>query len=380
MKGGNFLKYPQDDFYKDYSDKYKDLEADNTQQERAVRFYNSSKRLAKRQFILMLLFVFPITVFIGLVSKVIIMIPSLTFIGNALKTILASFLYPVSIISGIIVSYKAVHRSSIMGDDDYHPVTEKHTVFLIICAVMCYFTADFRDISWVILIPFIISIFLTIFSFKFYTPLEKKFFTSMMVISVISSMAVQIPNIMYTFSPVYNLSYETDYYFVSKEAIPPKNQNAKYYIDENIPYSMVFSTYGAINDYDSLQSDVLEFENPNDYHKFECDSEIRDILRDIAKDNLQKYNESFFENNVLMIIPIQYGNKTERVDISKITLKNHYITIFHDIYESTESENISSNEFCFVFIALSKNQNMEWDYEDIHNYGVCIEQNNILST
>ena len=81
-----------------------------------------------------------------------------------------------------------------------------------------------------------------------------------------------------------------------------------------------------------------------------------------------------------MIIPIQYGNKTERVDISKITLKNHYITIFHDIYESTESENISSNEFCFVFIALSKNQNMEWDYEDIHNYGVGIEQNNILST
>ena len=374
------MQYPQGDFYKDYSDEYKDLEPDNTQQGRAEHFYNSSKRLAKRQFILMLLLVFPITVFIGLLIKIIIMIPSLTFIANAVKGFLASFFYPVSIISGIIISYKAVQRSSVMGDDDDHPVTEKHTVFLIVCELMCYLTAEFRDMSWTILIPFIISILLTIFSFRFYTPLEKKLFTSMMIISVVSSMAVQIPNIMYTFSPVYNLNYETDYYFVSKEAITPKNQTAKYYIDENIPYDMVFSSYGAINDHESLQSDVIEVENPYDYHSFECDSEIRDILRDIVKDNLQKYDESFFENNFLMIIPIQYGNNTERVDISKITLKNRSITIFHDIYESTESDAVAPNEFCFAFIGLSKNQNMEWENENINNYSIGMEQNNIESS
>lgn len=371
------MKYPQDDFYTDYENEYKDLEPDKTQQEKAVHIYGTSKRLVKRQFILMLLLIFPITVCIGLAIKTIILIPSLTFIVNAIKGLLASFFYPVSIISGIIISYKAVQRSSVMGDDDNHPVTEKHTFFLIACALMCYFTARFSDINWTILIPFILSILLTIFSFKFYTALEKKFFTAIMIVSVVSSMAVQIPNIMYTFSPVYNLIYKTDYYFVSKESIIQKNQNAKYYIDENIPYDMVLSSYGIINDYESFQDDILEYDNDFKFHKFECDREIMEILRNITKDNLQRYSEDFFKDNILIIIPIQYGNNADRIDISKISLKSNSMTIDYDIYESNESENISLNEFCFVFIALAKNQNMKWDYESINNYSIDMEQNTI---
>ena len=87
------MKYPQDDFYTDYENEYKDLEFDNTQQENAVKIYNTSKRLPKRQFILMLLLVFPITVCIGLAIKVIVITPSITFIGNALKGFLGSLFY-----------------------------------------------------------------------------------------------------------------------------------------------------------------------------------------------------------------------------------------------------------------------------------------------
>ena len=66
------MKYPQDDFYTDYENEYKDLEPDKTQQEKAVHIYGTSKRLVKRQFILMLLLIFPITVCIGLAIKTII--------------------------------------------------------------------------------------------------------------------------------------------------------------------------------------------------------------------------------------------------------------------------------------------------------------------
>lgn len=373
------MKYPQDDFYTDYENEYKDLEFDNTQQENAVKIYNTSKRLPKRQFILMLLLVFPITVCIGLAIKVIVMIPSITFIGNALKGFLGSLFYHVSIISGIVISYKAVQRFSVMGDDEHHPVTEKHTVFLIACALMCCLTARFNDINWLIPIPFILSVLLTVFSFRFYTPFEKKFFTAMMTASVVSSLIVQIPNITYTFSPVYNLHYETDYYFVSQESITPKNQTAKYYVDGDIPYDMIFSCYGTISDHDSLQSDIMNYEDSDTSHNFDCDTEIKEILRNITKDNLQRYDESFFEDNILIIIPIQYGNNADRIDVSKISLKSNSMTIFYDIYESNESEDTFSEQFCFTFIALAKNQNMEWDYENINYYSIGMETN-IIST
>ena len=100
-----------------------------------------------------------------------------------------------------------------------------------------------------------------------------------------------------------------------------------------------------------------------------------EILRNITKDNLQRYSEDFFKDNILIIIPIQYGNNADRIDISKISLKSNSMTIDYDIYESTE--NISLNEFFFVFIALAKNQNMKWDYESINNYSIDMEQNTI---
>ena len=291
-----------------------------------------------------------------------------------LSGILQRFYQLLGIVAGFALATFVVKNISL--DDEKKDIVNKHVIHFMGFAAASWIAIECIDAYenrnayvmentykglWA-LIPLAIAVGLIIWGYFIYTKLEKKLFIPIMCVTILFTGGMIVRDIV---RPRFDVdSYSVDYYFVSYKEIKPKEQEAKYYVSEELDEEkIVYDSYvlpAVLKSYEELERDIVEYDNSRIEHKVYCDDYAGKVLNDIIKDN-PIYDEKFFEENYLVIDRLTYYDVPESVKIGRIFVDGDNMKMQEDYLWEYEKEELSEDmsEFCIVFIKIPKTYHIE---------------------
>ena len=326
--------------------------------------------LKKKSFILILLMTVPMAICLAIIfwsADFFIRLP-------VVSGILSRFYHLLGIVAGFALSTFVTGRANLA--DEEKDIVNKHVIHFMGFAAVCWITvkcmgvyasrnayvmADTYKELWA-LIPLATAVGLIIWGYFIYTKLEKKLFIPVMCVTILFTGIMIVRDIA---RPRFDVeSYSVDYYFVSYKEIKPKEQEAKYYVSEELDgekilYDSYVST-AVLKNYEEFERDIVQYDNSRIEHKVYCDDFTGKVLNDIIKDN-PIYDNKFFEENYLVIDRLTYYDVPESVKIGRIFVDSDNMKMREDYLWEYEKDKLSEDmsEFCIVFIKIPKTYNME---------------------
>ena len=328
------------------------------------------RALKKKSFILVLLMTVPMAICFAI-----------TFWGfdffikfPVLSQILSRFYDLLGIVAGFSLSTFVVKNISL--DDEKKDIVNKHVIHFMGFAAVSWIAIECIDVyedrnsqvmentyrGFGALIPLAIAVGLIIWGYFIYTKLEKKLFIPVMCVTILFTGIMIVRDIA---RPRFDVeSYSVDYYFVSYKEIKPKEQEAKYYVSEELDgEKILYDSYvspAVLKNYEEFERDIVQYDNSRIQHKVYCDDFAGKVLNDIIKDN-PIYDNKLFEENYLVIEMLTYYDVPESVKIGRIFVDSDNMKMREDYLWEYEKDELSEDmsEFCIVFIKIPKTYNME---------------------
>ena len=288
--------------------------------------------------------------------------------------ILMRFYHVLGGVAGLSLSSFIIKNISL--DDGKKDIVNKHIVLFMGFAAASWIAIECIDAyeernSYVMensynslwaLIPFAIAVGLMIWSRFIDTKLEKKVFIPIMCATLVFTGGMIVRDMI---RPRVNIeSYSVDYYFVSYREIKPKDQEAKYYIFEELNDDIIthdaYVSFVVLKNYEEFERDIVKYDDEYIDHKVYCDEYAGKILNDIIKDN-PIYDEKFFEKNYLIIDMIKYYDTPESVRVGQIFVDGEIMKMQDDFLWEYDKEELPENmsEFCLAFIKIPKTYDLE---------------------
>ena len=357
----------ENEFYRGYAETTQTYLDENARVEFVPK--HDSNALKKKAFILILLMAVPMAICFAIIFWSVNF-----FIAVPFVEILSRFYHVLGGVAGLALSSFIIKNISLA--DEKKDIVNRHVVLFMGFAAASWIAIECIDAYeehnsylmensyksiWA-LIPFAIAAGLMIWSWFIDTKLEKKIFIPIMCVTLLFTGGMIVRDIIRPRMEIE--SYSVDYYLVSYKEIKPKDQEAKYYIFEELNDDIithdVYVTFGVLKNCEDMERDIVKYSDQYIDHKIYCDDYAGKILNDIIKDN-PIYDEQFFEKNYLIIDLIGYYDTPESIRVSKIFVDGDTMKMQNDFLWEYDKEELPEymSEFCLAFIKIPKTYDLE---------------------